>query len=75
MSIREKVILCGLFVALMIVSLRHNVPEIATWNYHFGGEYGNIAASIARGQGYANPFDSNGQPVETGPTSWMPPLP
>lgn len=38
-------------------------------NRHLGAEYFNIARSIVRGQGFANPF-----PMPTGPTAWMPPL-
>src|ERR1700691_2178669 len=34
-----------------------------------GWEMGRIAAAIARGQGFSNPFD-----VITGPTAWEPPL-
>ena len=35
----------------------------------FGAEYGNIAASIAEGKGFANVFTEN-----SGPTAWHPPL-
>ena len=38
-------------------------------NFAFGWEMGRIAAAIARGQGFSNPFD-----VITGPTAWEPPL-
>lgn len=38
-------------------------------NFGFGWEMGRIAASIASGQGFSNPF---GPP--TGPTAWEPPL-
>jgi hypothetical protein len=38
-------------------------------NRHLGAEYWNIASSMARGEGFANPF-----PGKTGPTAWMPPL-
>lgn len=35
----------------------------------FGFEYGNIAASLASGNGFSDPFG-----VESGPTAWMPPF-
>jgi hypothetical protein len=38
-------------------------------NRHLGAEYFNIARSMLRGQGFANPFGE-----QTGPTAWMPPL-
>lgn len=38
-------------------------------NFGFGWEMGRIAASIASGQGFSNPFDA-----ATGPTAWEPPL-
>jgi hypothetical protein len=38
-------------------------------NKHLGAEYYFIAQSIAEGKGFSNPFQ-----VETGPTSWMPPV-
>ena len=38
-------------------------------NRHLGAEYFNIARSMVRGQGFANPFDA-----VTGSTAWMPPL-
>ena len=38
-------------------------------NFSFGWEMGRIAASVATGQGFSNPF---GPP--TGPTAWEPPL-
>ena len=38
-------------------------------NFSFGWEMGRIAASIASGHGFSNPF---GPP--TGPTAWEPPL-
>jgi prepilin-type N-terminal cleavage/methylation domain-containing protein len=39
-------------------------------NHHLGGEYWNIAKSLAAGEGFANPFPG----PKTGPTAWMPPL-
>jgi len=38
-------------------------------NFGFGWEMGRIAASIASGHGFGNPFDAS-----TGPTAWEPPL-
>lgn len=38
-------------------------------NFSFGFETGRIAASIANGSGFANPFDG-----ATGPTAWVAPL-
>lgn len=38
-------------------------------NFGFGWEMGRIAASIASGHGFSNPFDA-----PTGPTAWEPPL-
>ncbi len=35
----------------------------------FGAEYGNIAASLVQGRGFAGAFEASSQP-----TSWMPPL-
>lgn len=41
----------------------------ANHNRGLGAEYFNIARSLVRGQGYANPFFD-----QTGPTAWMPPV-
>lgn len=41
----------------------------ANANDHLGAEYYHIACSLARGDGYANPFHRR-----TGPTAWMPPV-
>ncbi len=38
-------------------------------NFGFGWEMGRIAAAIASGHGFSNPFDA-----ATGPTAWEPPL-
>jgi 4-amino-4-deoxy-L-arabinose transferase-like glycosyltransferase len=38
-------------------------------NFSFGWEMGRIAASIASGYGFSNPFG-----LQTGPTAWEPPL-
>jgi hypothetical protein len=52
-----------------IAALWLNLPEIAIQNAMFGWEYGNTAAALVAGDGFANPF----QGVESGPTAWMPP--
>src|SRR5207302_9529137 len=41
----------------------------ANMNRHLGAEYMNIAKSMVRGEGYANPFGG-----QSGPTAWMPPV-
>lgn len=38
-------------------------------HFHFGWEMGRVAASLAAGHGYADPFVPG-----TGPTAWLPPL-
>jgi hypothetical protein len=38
-------------------------------NFGFGFEMGRVGRSIARGQGFSNPYEGN-----TGPTAWEPPL-
>jgi hypothetical protein len=38
-------------------------------NRHLGGEYFNMARSLAKGEGFAHPFDR-----PTGPTAWQPPV-
>lgn len=43
-------------------------PE--TGNYEFGWELGRVARSLAEGRGFGSPIDG-----ETGPTSWLPPIP
>src|SRR5580765_5073015 len=42
----------------------------ANKNDYLAGECVNIAESLVRGEGFANPFDGE----KTGPTAWMPPL-
>lgn len=46
-----------------------NSPKPLGGNMHLGGEYYSIARAITSGKGFSNPFQ-----VDTGPTSWMPPL-
>src|SRR5262245_26116570 len=41
----------------------------ANLNDHLGGEYFNMARSLAAGEGFAHPFDG-----PTGPTAWQPPV-
>src|SRR5271154_2511921 len=41
----------------------------ANGNRHLGGEYYQIARSLAAGEGFAHPFDR-----PTGPTAWQPPI-
>jgi hypothetical protein len=74
MNKREKIIFLFFLSIFTAITLYQNIPEISEYNYHFGGEYGNIAASIVEGNGYSDPFDFDGKLVHTGPTSWMPPL-
>ena len=38
-------------------------------NHHLGGEYFNMARSLAAGEGFSHPFDK-----PTGPTAWQPPV-
>lgn len=61
--------LLGLFVVLLVAQvgiLRPSVlqPQLA----QLGWEYGHVAESLLKGEGFANPFG-----YETGPTAWMPP--
>jgi 4-amino-4-deoxy-L-arabinose transferase-like glycosyltransferase len=58
-------ILRALFLYLYVTT--HSARALATIPFLF--EPGNIAASIAAGHGFANPFR-----VETGPTAWMTPV-
>jgi len=52
------------------IILRHTYKiKTSDDNFSFGWEMGRIAASIARGQGFSNPFGP-----ATGPTAWEPPL-
>ena len=62
------VLLC--YVALH--ALYHKVPVDSSTPYYWGTENHNIAASIAEGKGFADPYD----PLETGPSAWVaPPFP
>jgi 4-amino-4-deoxy-L-arabinose transferase-like glycosyltransferase len=60
----------GLLVRLLYLALGH--PWRFTPgedHFHFGWEMGRIAAALATGRGYADPFVRG-----TGPTAWEPPL-
>ena len=69
--INRKEILIFIFFTLFFasISILINYPRISEFNFHFGGEYGNIAAAIVKGEGYTNAFKTN-----SGSTSWMPPF-
>jgi 4-amino-4-deoxy-L-arabinose transferase-like glycosyltransferase len=58
----------GLRVLCIIVMHTYKVRTTED-NFGFGWEMGRIAASIASGHGFANPFQT-----PTGPTAWEPPL-
>ncbi|HET8667507.1 MAG TPA: glycosyltransferase family 39 protein [Terriglobales bacterium] len=71
----HAMVVCGFVLRILGILLLH------TWrvraydklngmqNFSFGYETGRIAASIANGFGFANPFDGM-----TGPTAWVAPL-
>ena len=54
------------FISILIRPSSLDTDEVA---FDFGAEYGNIAASVAKGEGFANVFTD-----ESGPTAWHPPL-
>jgi 4-amino-4-deoxy-L-arabinose transferase-like glycosyltransferase len=58
----------GLRVLCILVMHTYKVRTTEN-NFGFGWEMGRIAASIASGHGFANPFQT-----PTGPTAWEPPL-
>ena len=58
----------GLRVAYVLVAHTYRFKS-ADSNFGFGYEMGKIAASLAEGHGFSNPFQS-----PTGPTAWEPPL-
>jgi len=66
---RDALVSLGVFVFLIVHAVRANTPDPGPGNRLLGFEYGEIAAALARGQGYANAFG-----VESGPTAVMPPL-
>jgi hypothetical protein len=57
------------FIALFIFFALGLYQKLPFAGRDMGFEYGNIAASLVRGEGYANVFGPNG-----GPTAWMLPL-
>jgi hypothetical protein len=65
----SKTIFAIAFVLFFLISVVANILKDNVAAYKFGFEYGKIAASIARGDGYANVFTEN-----SGPTAWMLPL-
>jgi len=60
-----------IFLLITLVSILTNLSVLnpAKVSTDFGAEYGNIAASVARGEGFANVFTD-----DSGPTAWHPPL-
>ena len=64
---------CAYFFLDQPEALKYFPPFVAGANLnangHLGVEYYFIAQSIVEGKGFSNPFQ-----VETGPTSWMPPV-
>lgn len=50
-------------------ALAHNVPKLAPGMFDWA-EPGNVAAALARGRGFSDPFDGG-----TGATAWVSPLP
>ncbi len=67
----EYVVSIILFVLFTIISIAIRPSSLDTGevNFDFGAEYGNIAASVAKGDGFANVFTD-----DSGPTAWHPPL-
>ncbi len=64
--------ICGVALLLRVawIILGHTYRfKAADNNFSFGWEMGRIAASVASGHGFSNPFNSF-----TGPTAWEPPL-
>ena len=63
-------VLIALIVRLSWIAIGHTYKFKTTDdNFSFGWEMGRIAASIASGHGFSNPFGP-----QTGPTAWEPPL-
>jgi len=64
------IMLVALLLRLSWILIGHTYRfKAADNNFSFGWEMGRIAASIASGQGFSNPFGP-----QTGPTAWEPPL-
>ena len=60
--------------AMAVANWKQQHPDQLTWleqdaSQHLGAEHNQIAIAIYHGQGFSNPFR-----VQTGPTSWMPPV-
>jgi hypothetical protein len=76
-------VICGVFVCSIYANLSFAVTNKEKYQYfppfkrnidanlndHLGGEYYNMAKSLAAGEGFSHPFDG-----PTGPTAWQPPL-
>ncbi|HEY1763711.1 MAG TPA: hypothetical protein VGF85_02230 [Opitutaceae bacterium] len=60
--------LAGLLV-LAIAAVLRNAPSLAPGMYNWA-EPGNVAAALAQGRDFSDPFDGG-----TGPTAWVSPLP
>src|ERR1700685_530215 len=54
---------------LAAAALAHNLPRLAPGMYNWA-EPGNVAAALAQGRGFSDPFDG-----KTGATAWVSPLP
>ncbi|HZQ96295.1 MAG TPA: glycosyltransferase family 39 protein [Candidatus Sulfotelmatobacter sp.] len=64
------IMLVALLLRIAWILIGHTYRfKAADNNFSFGWEMGRIAASIASGQGFSNPFGP-----QTGPTAWEPPL-
>ncbi len=62
-------VLAFLFFSMLTLALHYKSITTHTSDFDFGAEYGNIAASVAQGNGFANVFTDN-----SGPTAWHPPF-
>jgi|CXWJ01.1.fsa_nt_gi hypothetical protein len=65
----DRVAVLAAFLLFIATAAYYNIPEPEFLNTTFGWEYGNIAASLALGHGFANAFTP-----QSGATAWMPPL-
>ena len=64
------IVLIALILRLAWILIGHTYKfKISDNNFSFGWEMGRIAASIASGHSFSNPFGP-----QTGPTAWEPPL-
>ena len=76
-------VICGVFACSVYANLSFAVTDKENYQYfppfkrnvnanlndHLGGEYFNMAKSVAAGEGFSHPFDG-----PTGPTAWQPPV-